>query len=93
MNYLVGEEEDQLLGHGVAHIISRVKEEGRKALLAPEAEMICANYGIPIVDSFVATTKKEACKKAEETGFPLVLKIVSHDILHKTEAGGVLVGI
>jgi acyl-CoA synthetase (NDP forming) len=77
----------------VGEILSKVREEGRTALLTPEAESICASYGIPIVTSYVVATKGEACRKAEELGFPVALKVLSSQILHKTDAGGVLVGI
>lgn len=77
----------------VGEILSKAREEGRTALLTPETENICTYYGIPIANSYVATSKEEASKKAEELGFPVALKVLSPQILHKTDAGGVLVGI
>lgn len=77
----------------VCEILSRAREEGRTVLLTPEIENICARYGIPIANSYVATTKAEASEKAEELGFPVALKVLSPQIVHKTDAGGVLVGI
>jgi acyl-CoA synthetase (NDP forming) len=77
----------------IQEILSKVMKEGRRALLEPEAEKICAHCGIPVPKSLVATTGEEAAAKAEDLGFPAVLKILSPDILHKTEAGGVLVGL
>ena len=77
----------------VVEILSKMREEGRTALLTPEAESICASYGIPIAPSHIATTKEETCRKAEELGFPVALKVLSSQILHKTDAGAVLVGI
>ncbi len=74
-------------------IINQAKKEGRKALLEPEAKMICAEYGIPITKFKVATNVQEAIKYADEIGCPVVLKIVSADIIHKSEAGGVIVNL
>jgi acyl-CoA synthetase (NDP forming) len=77
----------------VGEILSRARRDSKTALLTPETEKICTHYGIPIADSYIATTKEEASKKAEELGFPVVLKVLSPQIVHKTDAGGVLVGV
>ena len=74
-------------------IINHVKKEGRKALLEPEAKAICLEYGIPVTIFKVATNEKEAANFASEIGYPVVLKIVSQDIIHKSEAGGVIVNL
>ena len=74
-------------------IISQARKEGRKALLEPEAKTICMEYGIAVTKFSVAKTEKEAVEIAEKTGYPVVLKIVSADIIHKSEAGGVIVNI
>jgi acyl-CoA synthetase (NDP forming) len=74
-------------------IISKARSEGRKALLEPEAKMICIEYDIPVTRFKVATDEKEAAKYAEEIGYPVVLKIISPDIIHKSEAGGVIVNL
>ena len=66
---------------------------GRRALSAPEAQQICDAYGIPTPKQGLAKSAGEAAKLASRLGFPVVLKIVSGDILHKTEAGGVIVGL
>src|SRR6266404_3345483 len=66
---------------------------GREALTAPEARGICEAYGINIPREGVAKTGEEAVDLATSIGFPVVMKIVSPQILHKTEAGGVLVGV
>ncbi|MEX0802761.1 MAG: acetate--CoA ligase family protein [Candidatus Binatia bacterium] len=66
---------------------------GRRALTAPEAQQLCDAYGIPTPKQGLAKTAAEAAKIAARLGFPVVLKIVSDDILHKTEAGGVIVGL
>ena len=77
----------------VRRILDRVKAEGRTALTAPEGKALCDAYGIPVPKEGVATTPAQAAKLAAAMKFPVVLKIVSPQILHKTEAGGVLVGL
>src|SRR5205809_7636138 len=76
----------------VRKILDKVKGEGRTSLTAPEGKLVCDAYGIPVPKEGVATSAAEAGKIASGMGFPVVLKIVSPEILHKTEAGGVLVG-
>ncbi|HTL76785.1 MAG TPA: acetate--CoA ligase family protein [Casimicrobiaceae bacterium] len=77
----------------VRNIIDKVKAEGRTSLTAPEGKLVCDAYGIPVPQEGVAKNAQEAVRLASGMGFPVVLKIVSPEILHKTEAGGVLVGV
>jgi acetyl coenzyme A synthetase (ADP forming)-like protein len=77
----------------VRAVLDRVKAEKRSALSAPEAKAVADAYGIPVPQEGLATSPDQAAQLAEKLGFPVVLKIVSPDILHKTEAGGVLVGV
>jgi acetyl coenzyme A synthetase (ADP forming)-like protein len=77
----------------VREILDKVRAEGREALTAPEGKRVCDAYGIPTPGEGLAATAEEAVNLAEKIGFPVVMKIVSPDILHKTEAGGVLVGL
>src|SRR3954464_124396 len=77
----------------VRQILDAVKKEGRDSLTAPEGKLICDAYGINVPKEGVATSAAEASKMASSMGFPVVMKIVSPDILHKTEAGGVVVGV
>jgi acetyl coenzyme A synthetase (ADP forming)-like protein len=77
----------------VREVLGRAKAEGRNALTAPEGKLVCDAYGIPVPQEGVAKSAGDASKLASGMGFPVVLKIVSPDILHKTEAGGVLVGL
>jgi acetyl coenzyme A synthetase (ADP forming)-like protein len=77
----------------VRRILDQAKAAGRESLTAPEARGICEAYGINIPREGVATTGAEAVKLASNIGFPVVMKIVSPQILHKTESGGVLVGV
>jgi acetyl-CoA synthetase (ADP-forming) len=74
-------------------IINQARKEGRNALLEPEAKTICMEYGIPVTKFKVASNPNEAAKYADEIGYPVVLKIVSPDIIHKSDAGGVIVNL
>ena len=77
----------------VRKIIDGVKAAGRTSLTAPEGKAVCDAYGIAVPKEGVAASATEAAKLATKIGYPVVLKIVSPQILHKTEAGGVLVGV
>ena len=77
----------------VRKILDAVKADKRTSLTAPEGKLVCDAYGIPVPKEGVATSAAEASKIATGMGFPVVMKIVSPDILHKTEAGGVMVGV
>jgi acetyl coenzyme A synthetase (ADP forming)-like protein len=77
----------------VRKILDSVKADKRTSLTAPEGKLVCDAYGIPVPKEGVAKSAAEAAKIATDMGFPVVMKIVSPDILHKTEAGGVMVGI
>ncbi len=74
-------------------LIDNARTQGRIALTAPEAQQLCDAYGIPTPKQGLAKTAAEAVKIAARLRYPVVLKIVSHDILHKTEAGGVITGV
>jgi len=77
----------------VSNLILKVCKEGRKSLLEPEAKTICMEYNIPVTKFEVAKNEKEAVKFAEKIGYPVVLKIVSPDIIHKFDVGGVKVDL
>lgn len=74
-------------------IISQARKEGRKALLEAESKTICSEYSITTTKFSLAKNEKEAAKIADQTGYPVVLKIVSPDIIHKSDAGGVMVNL
>jgi acyl-CoA synthetase (NDP forming) len=76
-----------------SEIISKVRREGRKALLETEAKTICVEYAIPVTTFKLAKTEREAVALAEQIRFPVVLKIVSPEIIHKSDAGGVMVNL
>jgi acyl-CoA synthetase (NDP forming) len=77
----------------VRKVLDTVKADKRTSLTAPEGKLVCDAYAIPVPKEGVAKSAAEAAKIASAMGFPVVMKIVSPDILHKTEAGGVVVGV
>lgn len=74
-------------------IIAQARQENRKALLESEAKAICMEYEIAVPKFQLATNEKEAAEIAEQTGYPIVAKIVSPEIIHKSDAGGVKVNL
>ena len=77
----------------VESIFERVRKDGRSLLLGPEASEVAEAYGIPAAPSRLAKSVEEASEFAKELGYPVVMKIASPDILHKTDVGGVQVGL
>ncbi len=77
----------------VRKVLDGVRSEGRTSLTAPESWLICDAYAIPVPEEGLATSAKEAAALAKKIGLPVALKVVSPDILHKTEAGGVITGL
>ena len=73
----------------MSQIITQAKQEGRVALTEVEAKELLATAGINVAPTKLATSKQEAASIAKTLGFPVVLKIVSPDVLHKSDAGGV----
>jgi len=74
-------------------LFTQARNEGRNYLLEPEAKIVCMEYGIPVTRFKVALTQDEAVKFADQIGYPIVLKIVSPDILHKFDVGGVMLNL
>lgn len=72
---------------------ARVREDGRNTLGDAEARAIAEAYGLRVPKSKLATTPEEAVQFAEEIGYPVVMKIASPDILHKSDIGGIKVGV
>lgn len=77
----------------IFQIFEKARKEGRNYLLEPEAKTICSKYGIPVTKFSVAKNVEEAAQFAEETGYPVVLKIVSPDVIHKFDVGGVILNL
>jgi len=74
-------------------ILLQASKEKRKHLLETEAKTICMEYGIPVTRFKLAKNEAEAVKSADEIGYPVVLKIVSLDVIHKSDVGGVIVNL
>ena len=70
-------------------IIGQVRRSGRTVLTEVESKRLLSAYGIPTVPTEVATTAEEAVQLAEKFGYPVVLKLYSETITHKTDVGGV----
>ncbi len=70
-------------------IINHVRETGRDLLTEAESKQLLAAYGIPTTPTLIATSAKEAGKMAAELGFPVVVKLHSETVTHKTDVGGV----
>ncbi len=77
----------------VREVLEKARAEGRDSLTAPEGRRVCEAYGIPTPGEGLAASADEAVKLATELATPVAMKIVSPDILHKTEAGGVVVDV
>ncbi len=74
-------------------IIDRYLKAGKMVLGELDGNEILRCYGFNTLPMALSKNKTEACKIADEIGYPVVMKIVSPDILHKTDAGGVVVGL
>ena len=74
-------------------IIEAARKEGRASLTEVESKQILKEAGINSTGIRLAQTRDEAISLSKEIGFPVVLKIVSPDVLHKTDAGGVKLGL
>ena len=77
----------------VKGIIASAREDGRVVLLSTEAADVVGAYGMPAPANRLVDNAEEAVKAAEELGYPIVLRIVSPDILHKTDIGGVALNL
>ncbi|MCH7966749.1 MAG: acetate--CoA ligase family protein [Thaumarchaeota archaeon] len=77
----------------VKKIFDQAKKEKRPNLLEEEGLEILKAYGLPIPSSALASTESEAVKIAKKIGYPVVMKIVSPQIIHKSDAGGVKVNL
>ncbi len=74
-------------------IIAKARSENRNALTEVEAKQVFAAYGLPVTMTDLAHSEDQAVELAGKIGFPVVLKVVSPDIIHKSDAGGVKVNI
>ncbi len=74
-------------------VIEQALAEDRDLLTEPEAKQVLAAYGIPVVETRVAATPEEAAALAGQIGFPTAIKVLSPDITHKSDVGGVVLGL
>jgi len=77
----------------VKEIIEKARSENRGKLLEHEAYEVLRAYGLPVPKAGLAKTVEEAAELAEKIGYPVVLKIVSPDIVHKSDVGGVILNL
>jgi acetyltransferase len=88
-----GEDDDGQAREAAAALIGRARGAGRTLLTEYESKALLEAYKIPTVTTRVATTPDEAAGAAEAIGFPVVLKLHSETITHKTEVGGVVLNL
>jgi acyl-CoA synthetase (NDP forming) len=74
-------------------ILKQAKKEKRTQLTELESKEILKEAGVPVVEARLAQTKVEALALAKKLGFPVALKIVSPDVIHKSDSGGVVLGL
>lgn len=77
----------------VRSIFEQVRRQGRNNLLEEEGYEVLRAYGFPTPKSILGTTEDECVRAAKEIGYPVVMKVASPDIIHKSDAGGVKVGV
>ena len=77
----------------VDQIIQKCRDDGRVNLTEHESRQIAELYELPIPPSILVKTQESAVEAAKKLGFPSVLKIISPDILHKSDAGGVMLNL
>ncbi len=77
----------------VRALVKDVLASGRQLMTEPEAKAVLAAYGIPVVDSRVAADAEEAVRHAQVIGFPVVVKVISHGLSHKSDVGGVILDL
>ena len=77
----------------LSEAIERARSEDRSVLTEIESKQVLAAAGIPVAEATLAASADEAAKAAAQAGFPVVLKIVSPDVTHKSDVGGVKVGL
>ena len=77
----------------IERLLSRAQREGHEALTEPETKTMLAQAGITVPAESVATSAAHAARLARRIGFPVVLKVVSRDLPHKSDVGGVALGL
>jgi acetyltransferase len=77
----------------VKKVIQLALADGRDLLSEPESKVVLAAFGIPVVETRIVASVEEAVRVSSEIGFPVAIKILSPDISHKTDVGGVALDI
>jgi acetyltransferase len=74
-------------------VIRRALGEGRELLTEPESKQVLDAYGVPVVETRIAVDADDAAAKAQELGFPVALKVLSPQVTHKSDVGGVVLDL
>jgi acetyltransferase len=77
----------------ISAVFRAVRETGRDLLSEPETKQVLAAAGLPVIETRIAATPEECVARAAEIGFPIVLKIISPQISHKSDVGGVTLNL
>ena len=77
----------------IADVLAGARREKRTVLTEVESKEVIQEVGIPVVETRLAATKEDAVTTARALGFPVVLKVISPDIVHKSDTGGVKLGL
>lgn len=77
----------------IKKMLEEIKKQGREVLTYEESRKIIDLAGLQLNKMALATNAEESIEKAREVGYPIALKIVSEDVIHKSDAGGVKIGI
>lgn len=86
-------EEIEMDENGIEEILNKAMNEGRSRLLSNEAKEILRMAGLDVPEFYLARNIKEAIRFANKIGYPIAMKVVSEDIIHKTDVGGVVLNI
>ena len=84
-----GDDEERIDEAAIAGIVENARKDGRSFLLAHEGQELMRAAGITMPETRIAKSLEEAVTYADEIGYPIVMKVVSRDILHKSDVGGV----
>ncbi len=74
-------------------IITRALKQNRSVLNEIESKQVISVAGMPVIESVLATTKAEAVKISSQIGFPVALKVISPEVVHKSDSGGVMLNL
>ena len=72
------------------NLLQSIRKEGRNVFLYTEAKKLLETWNIPVTETKIAKNQKEAIQAANSIGFPVVMKIFSPDVVHKSDSGGVI---